>query len=433
MGEQGLGRRHWLSGFQWFFFIFCNTVVVPPTLQSAFQLSPSVTFCITQYTFLATAVACLFQVLVGHRRSIMEGPTGLWWVTILTLTLAESANGTPLPAIGGSLAVGIMLSGIVTILIGLTGIGHRLARLFRPAVMGVFMLLLGAQLVTIFMKGMLGLPFGVYNGPVVINYSSFSLAIALMLMVITIIIFLPRAISKYALLIGTVAGWVLYSCLFSADTPNLEEQTWQLFPLGVPQDLRLGIIISTLLAGVVNISNTFGAIRGTDVFYGEQPAGKTLYRRSFVSSGLLTFFSAPLGVVPFSPFVSSIGLITQTQDSSRQSFLLGSLLFLLVGIFPPLVRFFCGIPLTISSTVMLVSYLPLLYSAFFFFNQVTLNSKNIYRLAIPLFFGIFFMSIPATFLYSVPVMLRPLLSNGLLIGVMLAVVLENSVPWDRLK
>lgn len=59
-------RGHWLSGFQWFFFIFCNTVVVPPTLQSAFQLSPSVTFCITQYTFLATAIACLFQVMLGR-------------------------------------------------------------------------------------------------------------------------------------------------------------------------------------------------------------------------------------------------------------------------------------------------------------------------------------------------------------------------------
>lgn len=426
-------RDSWLSGFQWFFFIFCNTVVIPPTLQSAFQLSPSVTFCITQYTFMATAVACLFQVFLGHRRAIMEGPTGLWWVTILTLTLAESANGTPLPAIGGSLAVGIMISGLVTIVIGVTGLGHRLAALFRPAVMGIFMFLLGAQLVTIFMKGMLGLPFGVYAGQVVINYQTFSLALAVMVLIIMMIAFLPRAVGKYALLIGTLAGWIAYSSLFKPDMLNIAGHEWLLFPLGGPQDLRPGIIISAVLTGVVNISNSFGAIRGTDVFYGDLPAGKALYRRSFVSSGLLTCLSAPLGVVPFSPFVSSIGLITQTQDSSRRSFIVGSLLFLLMGIFPPLVRFFCGIPLTISSAVMLVAYLPLLYSAFFFFNQTTLSARNIYRLALPLFFGIFFMSMPAAFLHSVPIMIRPLLSNGLLIGVMLAVVLENIFPWDRLK
>ncbi|MDI4746152.1 hypothetical protein MJL33_34810, partial [Salmonella enterica subsp. enterica serovar Kentucky] len=39
--------------------------------------------------------------------------------------------------------------------------GHRLARLFTPAVMVFFMLLLGAQLTSIFFKGMLGLPFGI--------------------------------------------------------------------------------------------------------------------------------------------------------------------------------------------------------------------------------------------------------------------------------
>ncbi|PVZ87289.1 uracil/xanthine transporter [Serratia sp. S1B] len=426
-------RGHLLSGFQWFFFIFCNTVVVPPTLQSAFHLSPSVTFCITQYTFLATAIACLFQVMFGHQRALMEGPTGLWWVTILTLTLAESANGTPLPVIGGSLAIGIMLSGIVTILIGLTGLGHRLAKLFRPAVMGTFMFLLGAQLVTIFMKGMLGLPFGVYSGPIIINYPAFSLAMVIMALIVMVIIFLPQSIGKYALLIGAVVGWVSYSLIFRPDILNIESHEWLLFPLGAPQDLRPGIIISALLTGVINISNTFGAIRGTDHFYGEQPASNALYRRSFVSSGLLTFCSAPLGVVPFSPFVSSIGLITQTQDSSRRSFIIGSLLFLLVGAVAPLVRFFCGIPLTISSAVMLVSYLPLLYSAFFFFNQVTIHPRNIYRLAFPLFLGIFFMSIPPAFLHSIPVMIRPLLSNGLLIGVIVSVVLENLLPWERIK
>ena len=31
-------KSHWLSGFQWYFFIFCNTVLIPPTLQSAFIL-----------------------------------------------------------------------------------------------------------------------------------------------------------------------------------------------------------------------------------------------------------------------------------------------------------------------------------------------------------------------------------------------------------
>ena len=84
-----VSRESLLSGFQWFFFIFCNTVVVPPTLLSAFQLPQSSLLTLTQYAFLATALACFAQAFCGHRRAIMEGPGGLWWGTILTITLGE--------------------------------------------------------------------------------------------------------------------------------------------------------------------------------------------------------------------------------------------------------------------------------------------------------------------------------------------------------
>ena len=41
------------------------------------------------------------------------------------------------------------------------------------------------------------------------------------------------------------------------------------------------------------------------------------------------------------------------------------------------------------------------------------------------------MGLPAGYVQQVPLWLRPLLSNGLLTGVMLASVLEYLLPWDR--
>lgn len=125
---------------------------------------------LTQYAFLATALACFAQAFCGHRRAIMEGPGGLWWGTILTITLGEASRGTPINDIATSLAVGIALSGVLTMLIGFSGLGHRLARLFTPSVMVLFMLMLGAQLTTIFFKGMLGLPFGIAARILKFNY-----------------------------------------------------------------------------------------------------------------------------------------------------------------------------------------------------------------------------------------------------------------------
>lgn len=423
-------RAQFLPGIQWFFFIFCNTVVIPPTLQSAFQLSDAVTLCLMQYSFIATGLACVAQAALGHGRAIMEGPTGLWWGVILTVTLAEAAQGTPLPVIGGSLAVGIALSGVITVLIGLSGLGHRIAALFRPAVMMVFMFLLGAQLLSLFIRGMLGLPFGVPQGPVNIDFPAFLLALAVAALVVGIVVWLPSPWNKYGLLAGTLTGWAAYSVIFPHAALPATGSGWQWFPLGAPHGLRGGIILTATLTGLLNISNTFGALRGTQGFYPQQTPE---YRRSFVVSGLFTLGSAALGIVPFSPFVSSIGLLTQTNDSRKAPFILGALVVVAIGLFTPLTAFFARIPLCISSAVLLVSYLPLLSSSLSFLPHIPLSSRNVYRLAIPLFSGIFLMGLPAGYLQEVPLWLRPLLSNGLLTGVMLAIVLENVLPWDRIR
>src|SRR5690606_18766102 len=107
--------------------------------------------------FIVTGLACLAQVFFGHHRPLLEGQSGLWWGIFLTLVVTTSAQGMPIDVLGGSLTLGVIISGFVTILIGVLGIGPVIAKLFKPGVMGVFMFLLGLTLIQIFLKGMLGL------------------------------------------------------------------------------------------------------------------------------------------------------------------------------------------------------------------------------------------------------------------------------------
>ncbi|WP_374446719.1 uracil/xanthine transporter [Providencia sp.] len=428
-----LNKDNVLSGLQWFFFIFCNTVVIPPTLQSAFHLSNATTHTITQYAFLATSLACLIQAIFGHKRSIMEGPAGLWWGTILSVAFAESAQGTPLEVIGGSFAVGIAIAGIITVIIGLSGAGKYLALLFSPGVMAVFMLLLGANLITIFLKGMLGLPFSATTDVVHINFNTFLLALFIMVLIIGIIVLLPRHINKYAVLIGSILGWLLFSVIFRSDSTGVSGIGWQLFPLGKIETINYGIVTTCVIASLLNTSNTFGAIKGTDLFHPDSPATPAMYRRSFISSGALTVACSPLGIVPFAPFVSSIGLITQTNDFSKKPFIIGSLLFFVISIVPVFSGFFSTFPLVISSTVMMVTYLPLLWSSLLFIRILDLNPRNIYRLALPIFIGIFLMSVPPTYMQDIPLMVRPIITNGLLMGIIISIILENIFKWDVVK
>lgn len=57
---------------------------------------------------------------------------------------------------------------------------------------------------------------------------------------------------------------------------------------------------------------------------------------------------------------------------------------------------------------------------------------NIYRIAIPLFVGLIIMTMPATYFNSLPGVIRPLVSNGLIVGITLALLMENVFNWDQI-
>lgn len=423
--------KNWLAGLQWFFFIFANIVIIPISVGDAFGLSKAETVPILQLSFIVTGAACLVQALFGHRRPILEGQSGLWWGIFLTLVATTAAQGMSIEELGGSLALGVLISGGITILIGVTGVGQVIGTLFKPGVMGVFMFLLGLTLIQIFLKGMLGIPFneaGASN--VTIDVPIAVLAILIAIVVIVISIKSPVQIRSYALLIGIILGWIIYVIVFGAiPVETGETAKMSFFPYGSLK-WNTGVVLTSVLAGLVNISNVFGALKGTDELL-HLKTSKRDYVSAFSITGLATIAAGLFGLVPYAPYVSSIGFLKQTDIYERMPFIIGSGLFLLLGIIQPVAVLFSTIPLSIGSAVLFVAYLQFFNSSLDFFKMIRFNSLNVYRVAIPVFVGAIIMMFPASYFESLPGFSRPFLSNGLLVGIVLALILENMINWDR--
>lgn len=428
-----LKAQNLLAGLQWFFFIFANIVIIPITVGEAFELNQGEVVSLLQMSFIVTGLACLAQALFGHGRPILEGQSGLWWGIYLTLVVTSSAQGLSLTTLGGSLVIGVVISGIITILIGILGIGPLLAKLFTPGVMGVFMFLLGLTLIQIFLKGMLHIPFGNQAADsIMIDLPISALSLFIVLIVIIISIKSPANIRSYALLIGIILGWILFVILFPNEKSAIQSDTTKVnkfFPLGEPV-WNTGIVFTVIIAGLLNTSNTFGALKGTDALL-KVKTTKRDYMTSFSITGIATIASGFLGLVPYAPYVSSIGFLKQTNIYEKSPFIIGSLLFFLMGIITPIGEFFSLLPLSVGSAVLFVAYLQLFNSSIDFFKQIFLNTLNVYRSALPLFVGVVIMTFPASYFESFPSAIRPFISNGLLVGIVIALMLENMINWDK--
>lgn len=408
-----------LAGFQWLFFMFANTVVIPISVGSAFQLEQIEIVSAIQRSFIFTGLACLLQGLIGHRLALMEGQSGLWWGVILSLAGTASAMNVDLMTVGGSIAVGVIASGILVAIFGLLGMGNLLKKWFTPIVMFVFLLLLANQLITIFLKGMIGLNTGdMIDGKLAI----FSFLLA----AFTILIHIKGKgiLSSLNLLIGMTVGWILAVQLFPQDEMGMVKTTPLLnwFPWGQPA-FEWGIILTVVITGLLNTTNTIATLKGAEDIYEKETTAKQ-YKASFFLTGSLSAAAGTMGLVPYAPYASSLGFLQSSGIRERAPFFVGSLLFIVLGMVPTFSAFFSTIPHSVGNTVLFVAYLQLFRSALRNIEGLTFEPKTIYRVAIPALLGLSIMTLPPITFQTLPALVRPILSNGMLVGIIAALFME---------
>jgi xanthine/uracil permease len=360
----------------------------------------------------------------------MEGPAGLWWGVILSLAASTQALGQSVQVLGGNLEVGILLSGGLIVVLGLLGMGWTLRRLFTPIVTSTFYFLLAAQLCLIFFKGMIGLANGSTIQPAI---ALLSLVLAALVLILSI--WGRGLLSNFALLIGIILGWIAFRLLFPgqlpASTPADMTTLFALFPLG-NLAVNAGLIATIILVGLISLSNTYASLEGVETQFG-MPVSTAQYKRSFVITGLSSIVSGLFGLVPYAPYTSSLGFLRATRLLSRAPFLIGAGLFILLGVVPILGQLFATLPVSVGDAVLFIAYLQLFGAALSTLDGITFSFKTINRLAAPVLLGLSLLALPATVFGTVPAIVRPLLQNGLVMGILLAMIMEHVVRWEKVK
>ncbi|NYF24840.1 uracil/xanthine transporter [Sporosarcina sp. JAI121] len=415
-----------LSSFQWLFFIFANTLVVPISVGAAFQLPAEIIEMTIRYSFIFTGLACILQAWIGHRYPLMEGHSGLMWGLLLNMGISASALGLDFATVGGGIATGILLSGAVTVLIALFNLISIVQKIVTPMVISVYIFLLTFHLIFIFFKGMFKIS---ENGTIDLPVSLFSIGVVFFVSLLKIKG--GKGVGNFSILIGIIVGWLLYRIIFPSDFPvsSSGNVAFTIFPFGTP-NLELGIIFVAFVAGLLNLTNTFASIKATADLYKEE-VNNTQYKRSIFVTGFLALISAIFGLVPFTPFTSTIGFLESTNLLKKTPFIISGFMFMSLGFIPSFVGFLGTMPLTVGNAVLFVAYLQLFGTSLNSLKGTFFNSITIFRIAGPVLIGVSIMNFPPELFGSVPALFLPLLSNGLMMGVFLSIFMEKFIDWDK--
>lgn len=410
-----------LSALQWAFFILAGSLVVPISVASSYGLEGADALEFVQRTFFVLGLAGILQAWLGHRLPIQEGPAGLWWgVMSLYAGLGMVLFGSHTETLR-VMQYAFLLSGVISLLLSVFGLIDRLVRYFTPTVIGTYLFLLVAQLSGSFLKGMAGLD-GSHS-----KIQGSMLLLSLCIIVVSLLFMKLPYIGQYSVLFSILFGWILFALFgFSKPIPKTKELIHlpDIFVFGTPR-IEANMIITIIFVTLLLLTNMLASIRVVQQVLAQQNVSfeEKRFKQAGIISGINQLLGGVFSTVGPVAISGSAGFIASSKINKRLPFFLGSAFIVFISLFPGVTAFFAAIPAAVGYAALYPVFAGMLGLAFKEFESIS-NKKQLFRVAgFSLFTGIGVMFIPAEAYTSLPPFLSSFLSNGLVLGTVIAIVL----------
>jgi xanthine/uracil permease len=412
-----------LASIQWTLFMLAGCVVAPITIGEAFQLSQVEIIHFVQRALFVMGIVSILQSLFGHQLPIIEAPAAVWWgIFLLFAGLATSPEeGSDILQM---LLVGVLISGILFVLLSLTGIIKYVRKLFTPLVTGTYFVLLVAQMSGPFIKGILGIG---YLSPM-LEWKTAAAGVITTICAVLMARSRVNSLRIYSVLWAIFGGWILFALMnLNQSMTTVQDRFFsipQIFPWGIPQyssDILLVSIITTLLL----MTNLVASIEAVEKAV-ESPS-RPVERSSGFFLGFSQMLSSVFATISFIPVSYTAGFILTTRMKERLPFILGSCLILLISFFPSISMFFSLIPVPVAYAAMFISFAQMLGLGLKDYTTGPLDERRIVTIGISLMVGIGCMMIPVSSLSGIPPIFVTFLSNGLAMGVVTCILIEQGM------
>jgi xanthine/uracil permease len=411
-----------LLSIQWAIFILAGSVVAPIAIGAAFHLPLPEIAGFLQRSLFVIGIASLLQVFFGHRLPIAEGPAGLWWGVFMIFAGAASAMNVEAHDMLQNLQMGVLISGVCFLLMSTMRMIHRIKTIFTPLVTGTYLFLLIAQLSGPFVKGILGIG---YFTPQVDGRVAVSALLTLVFTAGLAKSSYPK-LRSFSILYGIIFGWILFALLGITKPIHVAAKHWIEWPQplvwGMPA-FDASVMITAIITALLLLSNLIASIEVVQKVVGQQTAVD--YNRSGFIMGINQILAGIFSTMGFVPMSTSVGFINTTKIKEKLPFMIGSSLILCISFFPSITLFFASLPVPVGYATTFLAFAHLIILALKEYGSVLEEDNKLSIVAASLMVGIGSMFVPVEGLSHLPGYLISLLNNGLILGVLTCIILEQ--------
>lgn len=370
-----------------------------------------------QKLFVLGGVFLIVQVLWGHRLPIIIGPASVLLIGIVSsLSFSYSVIYTSV-AIGGTLLLLLSVSGLLA----------KINFLFTPRIIVVILLLIGFTLAPVILNLL-------FENSAGFESFHFWFAIALVLFMLLMNKWFVGVWKSIVILLGLVIGTFVY-IQFGKQMEPFETTTMSeilssnktslfIFPL----QFDFGVIVAFLFCYLALLINELGSIQSMGSILNVEDVEKRI-QRGVAVTGVSNIFAGLSGVIGLVDFSFSPGIISATRCASRFVLIPAGVGLIVISLFPSVVSILNQTPSLVIGAIMFYLMVTQLASGFHLMQKqkAVIDFESAIIISFPIMLAVLISFLPANIVESIPSIVRPILTNGFVMGVIMVIVCEHFI------
>lgn len=398
-----------LYGLQWLM------ICIPVVLTSTFVAPEGQTLFFTQKLFALMGITMIVNALWGHRLPLVAGPAAV----LLMGVLAAQGQGSGSEAIYPSMAIG----GAIIALLAAFGLMRKVQRIFTPRIVAAIVVLISFTMA----KPIVGMIFSDTEHQL----------LAMTFAVVTVVAMavannlLKGVWKSMVVIVAMILGSIFYYCITGFPKNFVTDSVApQLFVGGV--ELDAGVVIAFIFCYIALFINQVGSVQSLGEFTGADGMERR-QSRGMVVQGVMNVVGGVLGVVGPVDYSLSPGVVASTSCASRFTVIPAAAAMIVLAFIPDAVSVLLTIPQPVMGVVLLylmatqvAAGLHLMQSS-----SAVVSFKDGLVLGIPIMFTVILSFAPADALSTIPSLLRPIVGNGFVMGIIIILLLEHLFLKDK--